>query len=72
MCPPEVVWHTMDSGLTIYMFNSLQQRQISGGMNRDMLDKQHVVRMSITLRCQSERDFPCGFICSGLIIIRVY
>ena len=39
MCPPEVL-HTMDAGLTIYMFESLQQL-LGKGINRDQLAKEH-------------------------------
>jgi hypothetical protein len=40
MCPPKML-HTLDAGLTIYMFESLQGT-ISGGESRENLDSQHV------------------------------
>jgi len=64
MCPPEVL-HTLDAGLTIYIFESLQGL-ISGGKSRENLDSQHV-RMSDAIRRQSERNFPRGATRSGLI-----
>ena len=64
MFPPETL-HTLDAGLTIYMFESLQGL-MSGGKSRADLDEQHV-RMSNVIRRQSERDFPRGATRSGLI-----
>jgi len=64
MCPHEVP-HTLDAGLTIYMFESLQGL-ISGGESRENLDSQHV-RMSDAIPRQSERNFPRGATRSGLI-----
>jgi hypothetical protein len=64
MCPPEML-HTLDAGLTIYMFESLQGL-MSGGKSREDLDGQHV-RMFNAIRRQSERDFPRGATRSGLI-----
>ncbi len=64
MCPPESL-HTLDAGLTIYMQEAMQGL-MSGGASRDDLDIQHE-RMYNAIRRQSERDFPCGTVCSGLI-----
>ncbi len=64
MMPPEIL-HVSDAGLIIYMLESLQG-MISGGRSGDELDAQHV-RMLHVIRQQSERDFPCGAIRSGII-----
>ena len=54
----------LDAGLTIYMQEALKGL-MSGGASRDDLDAQHI-RMYNSIRCQSERDFPCGAVYSGL------
>ena len=59
MCPLEIL-HTMDAGLTMYMFESLQ-RVLGEG-----LDNQYV-RMFHRMKRQSERDLPRGSICNGLV-----
>ena len=64
MCPPESL-HTLDTGLTIYMQEALQDL-MSGGTTRDNLDLQHV-RIYNAIRRQSERDFSRGAVRSGLI-----
>lgn len=64
MQPPEML-HTSDSGLILYMQESLQGL-LPGGLIREDLDAQHV-RMSAKIRRQSERDFPRGSIRNGLI-----
>ena len=64
MCPPELL-HTLDAGSTVYIQESLQGL-ISGGKCREELDAQHI-RMSSTIRRQSERDFPRGSVRNGLI-----
>ena len=64
MCPPESL-HTFDAGLTIHMQEALQGL-MSGGASRNNLDAQHV-RVYNSIRCQSERDFPHGAVCSRLI-----
>ena len=61
---PEML-HTSDSGLILYMQESLQGL-LPGGILRDDLDEQHI-RMSAKIRRQSDRDFPRGSIRNGLI-----
>jgi hypothetical protein len=62
--PPKLL-HTTDSGLISYMFESLHV-QISCGKDRDDFDKYHI-QISLIIRHQSERDFPCGAMSNGLI-----
>ena len=64
MMPPELL-HTSGAGLILYMFESLQ-KQIGGGIDRDAIDKLHV-RMSASIRRQSDQDFPRGAMRNGLI-----
>ncbi len=64
MFPPEML-HTSDSGLIMYMLESLQI-QVGEGMSRNELDIQHIW-MSNTIRQQSERDFPRGTTRRGII-----
>jgi hypothetical protein len=64
MFPPGML-HTSDSGLIIYMLESLQI-QVGEGMSRNKLDIQHI-RMSNAIRRQSERDFPRGTTRSRII-----
>jgi hypothetical protein len=62
--PPELI-HTSGSGLILYMFESLHV-QIGCSKDRDEIDKYHI-RISLIIRRQSERDFPRGAMCNGLI-----
>jgi hypothetical protein len=64
MMPPELL-HTSGSGLILYMFESLQW-QIGGGKIRDDIDKLHL-RVYMSTKRQSERDFPRGAIRNGII-----
>ena len=64
MMPPELL-HTSGSGLIMYMFESLRH-QLGAGINRDMIDQQHIL-VSNSLKRQSERDFPRGSMRNGLI-----
>jgi len=64
MMPPELL-HTSGSGISMYMFESLQQ-QLGGGMDRDFIDKLHI-EISNFIKRQSERDFPRGSTRNGLI-----
>jgi len=64
MMPPELL-HTSGSGLILYMFESLQW-QIGGGKIRDDIDKLHI-RVYMSTKRQSERDFPRGAIRNGII-----
>ncbi len=64
MTPPEAL-HTFDSGLTMYIFKSLQH-QLGAGQSRVELDKQHVRLFDIICR-QSERDTPRGAAQNGII-----
>jgi hypothetical protein len=64
MIPPELL-HTSGSGLILYMFESLQL-QIGGGKIRDDIDKLHI-RVYMSIKRQSERDFPRGAIRNGII-----
>ncbi len=64
MMPPELL-HTSGSGLILYMFESLQW-QIGGGKIRDDIDKLHI-RIYMSTKRQSERDFPRGAIRNGII-----
>ncbi len=64
MMPPELL-HTSGSGLIMYMFETLRD-QLGGGMNRDLIDQQHIVESRIIKR-QSECDFPQGSMRNGII-----
>ena len=64
MMPPELL-HTSGSGLIKYMFESLRA-QLGSGKNRDNIDKLHV-RLYMTIKNQSEPDFPRGAMRNGLI-----
>jgi hypothetical protein len=64
MTPPELL-HTSGSGIILYMFESLRM-QIGNGKDRDEIDKLHI-RISLSIRRQSERDFPRGAMRNGLI-----
>jgi hypothetical protein len=64
MMPPELL-HTSGSGLIKYMCESLQW-QIGSGKIRDGIDKLHV-RVYMTIKRQSERDFPRGAMRNGII-----
>jgi hypothetical protein len=64
MTPPELL-HTSGSGIISYMFESLRV-QIGGGKDRDDIYKLHI-QMSLIIRRQSERDYPCGAMRNGLI-----
>ncbi len=57
--------HTSGSGLIMYMFESLRLH-LEGGIDQDYIDQEHIVVSNIIQR-QSERDFPRGLMCSGLI-----
>ena len=64
MMPPELL-HTSGSGLIMYVIESLRD-QLGAGINRDMINKQHIL-VSNLLKRQSERDFPRGSMRNGLI-----
>ncbi len=64
MMPPELL-HTSGSGLIKYMSESLRA-QFGSGKDRDNIDKLHV-RLYMTIKNQSERDFPRGAMSNGLI-----
>jgi hypothetical protein len=64
MMSPELL-HTSDSGLIMYIFESLRD-QMGVGKDRDLIDKQHVL-ISNLIKRQSERDFPRGSMRNGLI-----
>ncbi len=57
MMPPELL-HTSGSGLIKYMFESLRA-QLESGKDHENIDKLHV-RLYMTIKNQSERDFPRG------------
>jgi hypothetical protein len=62
--PPDL-FHTSGSEIIMYMFESLCL-QLGGGIEQDYIDQEHIVVSNIIQR-QSERDFPCGSMCNGLI-----
>ncbi len=64
MMPPELL-HTSGSGLIMYMFEFLHHH-LGGGIDWDYIDQEHIVVSNIIQR-QSERDFPRGSMCNGLI-----
>jgi hypothetical protein len=64
MMPPKLL-HTSGSGLIKYIFKSLQL-QISSGKICDDIDKLHV-RVYMSVKRQSERDFPRGAMRNGII-----
>jgi hypothetical protein len=64
MMPPELLQKS-GSGLILYMFESLQW-QIGGGKIRGDIDKLHI-RVYMSTKRQSERDFPRGAIRNGII-----
>ena len=64
MMPPELL-HTSGSGLIKYMFESLRA-QLGSGKDHDNIDKLHV-RLYMTIKNQSEQDFPRGAMRNGLI-----
>ncbi len=64
MMPAELL-HTSGSALIMYMFESLRD-QMGGGKDRDLIDRQHVLILTL-LKRQSERDFPQGSMRNGLI-----
>ena len=51
MMPPDLL-HTLESGLIMYMFESLCT-QLGGGKDCDYIDQQHIVVSNI-IKCQSE------------------
>ncbi len=57
--------HTSGSGLIVYLFESLCVH-LRGGIDRDYIDQEYIVVSNIIQR-QSERDFPRGSMCNGLI-----
>ncbi len=64
MMPPELL-HTSGSGLIKYIFESLQL-QIGSGKICDDIDKLHV-RVYMSVKRQSECDFPRGAMRNGII-----
>ncbi len=60
MMPPKLL-HRSGSGSILYILCV----QIGSGKDRDEIDKYHI-QISLTIRCQSECDFPRGAMCSGL------
>jgi hypothetical protein len=64
MMPPELL-HTSGCGLIKYIFKSLQL-QIGSGKIRDDIDKLHV-RVYMSIKRQSEHDFPRGAMRNGII-----
>jgi hypothetical protein len=64
MMLPELL-HTSGSGLIMSMFESLRLH-LGGGIDQDDIDQEHIVVSNIIQR-QSERDFPRGSMCNGLI-----
>ncbi len=62
---PLELLHTSGSGLIKYMFESLRG-QLGSGKDRDNIDKLHV-RLYMTIKNQSEKDFPRGAMRNGLI-----
>jgi hypothetical protein len=64
MMPPEIL-HTSGSGLIKYMFESLRA-QLGSRKDHDNIDKLHV-RLYMTIKNQSVRDFPRGAMRNGLI-----
>ncbi len=64
MTPPELL-HTSGAGLIMYIFRVIAE-SVGGGVARDDLDKQHV-RMTKSIRRQSERDFPRGATRNGIV-----
>ena len=64
MTPPELL-HASGQGVITYIFESLSY-QIGSGMDRDEIDKLHVIIYMIIKR-QSERDFPRGAMRNGII-----
>ena len=64
MMPPELL-HASNSGLIMYMFESLRD-QMGGGKDSDLVDKQHIL-ISNLIKRQSEHDFPRGSMRNGLI-----
>jgi hypothetical protein len=64
MMPSELL-HTSESGLIMYMFESLHT-QLGGGKDRDEINYQHIVISNLINR-QSERDFPHEYMRNGLI-----
>jgi hypothetical protein len=49
----------------MYMFESLCLH-LRGSIDQDYIDQEHIVVSNIIQR-QSERDFPRGLMCNGLI-----
>jgi hypothetical protein len=64
MMPPKLL-HVGAQGIIMYMFNSLCI-QISCGMARKNIDKQHL-RIAAVMKQQNECDFPRGATWNGLI-----
>ncbi len=64
MMPPQLL-HTSSSRLIKYMFELLCH-QLGGGKDCDYINQEHIVVSNIIKR-QSERDFPQGSMCNGLI-----
>ncbi len=64
MMPPELL-HKSGSGLIKYMFKSLRA-QLGSRKDCDNIDKLHV-RLYMTIKNQSEQDFPRGAMKNGLI-----
>jgi hypothetical protein len=62
---PQELLHTSDSGLIMYMFESLRD-QMGDGKDRDLIDKQHILILNLIKR-QSERNFSRGSMRNGLI-----
>ncbi len=64
MMPPEIL-HMSDSGLIMYMFESLRLH-LGGGIDQDYIDQEHIVVSNIIQR-QSEHDFPHRLMRNGLM-----
>ncbi len=64
MMPLELLY-TSGSGLIKYMFESLRA-QLGSGKDHDNIDKLHV-RLYLTIKNQSEKDFSRGAMRNGLI-----
>ncbi len=63
MMPPELL-HTSDSGLIVYMFESLRD-QMGGGKDRDLINKH--IQISNLIKRQREPDLPRGSMRNRLI-----
>ena len=65
MMPPEML-HTSGSGLIKYIFKSLKM-QIGGSISCDEIDKMHIT-VNLSIKSQSERDFPRGAMRNGILL----